>query len=396
MLTFIAEAAVRSSALIAAVWLLLRLSRTRAPAAEKLVWTVVLGAMLVMPLLTGSVLAGVLPPLEIVPGTVSDSMVRLVQVPGANHPLRVVILTTYILGVAVLLARLVGGLVSGAKLRRGACRIWAYGADLDVRLSAQLQSPVSFGATVLLPANSITWEARMVRAVLAHEREHIRNHDGYRLWLALLCRAVFWFNPFVHWLYRRLMVLTELTSDAAAAGAIGDRSSYVDVLLQLATERPPVQPAVPMARRSTLPVRIRRLLAGEGWSGQVPMRRKVLLAAAVALVSGISACTGGQPLRASAPLVMPTMIDSPDLKDFYPDVARRNHEQGVGIARVCLDTHGDVTFAGVQSSSGNASMDAAMVRLAEAYHFKPATRGGKPVGMCTLLPVRFKLAAPQS
>jgi preprotein translocase subunit SecD len=111
----------------------------------------------------------------------------------------------------------------------------------------------------LFPPRYDTWDSSMLAAVLAHEEAHIRNRDGYRLWLASLYRAIFWFNPLAHLLYRRLHVLSELTSDEAAATAIGDRTAYANVLRRLASPSPLFSATVAMASGSTLEDRLKRL-----------------------------------------------------------------------------------------------------------------------------------------
>jgi len=92
-----------------------------------------------------------------------------------------------------------------------------------------------------------------------------------------------------------------------------------------------------------------------------------------------------------APLVMARVVSAPDVNDYYPDASRRNNEEGRGMARICIDTRGRVASASVESSTGHPMLDTAMVQLAKAYRFKPATRAGKPVPVCTGLPVRFQL-----
>ncbi|MGH8205155.1 MAG: TonB family protein [Steroidobacteraceae bacterium] len=379
-----AEATARSTALIAAVWLLLRVCRMRDPGGEKLAWTVVIAASLAMPLLVRCGFAAAMP-LAIVPGPIAASMHALAHLPTTTHPLGAVLLSAYFLGVATFAVRLAVGLLIGIRLCRNAQPAPARTGDIDVRLSGEVQGPVSFGAIVLLPACSVDWDARTMRAVLAHEREHICNHDGYRLWLAALCRAFFWFNPLVHWLCRRLTLLTELTSDAAAVTAVGDRSTYVNVLLQIATGTSFVQTSVPMAARSTLPGRISELLAGNERAVTLPGSRRLLLGLGVALMGAlISAC--------AAPLVMAKAIHVPDLKAFYPDAARRIREEGNGAVHLCIDTRGRVTSAEVASSTGHPMLDDAMLKLAKAFRFNPATRAGRPVNECTGMPVKFVLS----
>ena len=92
----------------------------------------------------------------------------------------------------------------------------------DVRLSARVRSPATFGTTILLPVDAHAWPADRLDAVLAHERAHVRSRDGYWSWLAQLHAAVFWFNPLGWWLQRRLEALAETTSDDAVVAARHD------------------------------------------------------------------------------------------------------------------------------------------------------------------------------
>lgn len=94
---------------------------------------------------------------------------------------------------------------------------------------------------------------------------------------------------------------------------------------------------------------------------------------------------------APVPLVMAKVTYAPDVNDYYPDASRRNNEEGRGMAHICIDTRGRVASADVGASTGHPMLDAAMLQIAKAYRFKPATRGGKPVPVCTGLPVRFVL-----
>jgi Zn-dependent protease with chaperone function len=60
-----------------------------------------------------------------------------------------------------------------------------------------------------------------IRAVLAHEREHLRHRDPLRLLAALLAAAWGWYLPAAGWLARRAALRHELAADQAAAGSAG-------------------------------------------------------------------------------------------------------------------------------------------------------------------------------
>ncbi len=394
MLTFIAEAAIRGSALIVAVWVLLQLSRTRDPRAEKLAWTWVMAASLAMPLLTWSTVVDAIP-FQIVP-SLTVSMNRIADLPPESHLLGATLLVVYFLGLATFAARLGVGLFMGARLRRDARRALVRESDLDVRVSAKVPSPVSFGSTVLLPTCSVSWNARTMQAVLAHEREHIRSRDGYRLWLASLCRAIFWFNPLVHWLHRRLTVLTELTSDAIAVVVIGDRAAYVDVLLQLATGASSLEAGSPMATRSTLPRRLRELLA----PGELPVRlsakRKAALGSIVLVLSALIVACGAKPVTGAAATSALHVRQAPtieQLKSFYPQRLRRQHIEGMVLVRITIDASGRVVkIRIIKESPAGVGLGRAAENVARAYSFNNSLH--RPV--MTTMPIKFALQHPPS
>jgi protein TonB len=85
----------------------------------------------------------------------------------------------------------------------------------------------------------------------------------------------------------------------------------------------------------------------------------------------------------------------PDVTQYYPDSSRRAGEEGRVTVKVCVDTSGKVASTDVITSSGHPDLDAAALKVAHAYRFKPATSEGKPVEVCPSLPVKFELHAGQ-
>ncbi len=120
------------------------------------------------------------------------------------------------------------------------------GAGADIRVTASLAAPVTFGSTVLLPADYLAWSDAKRRAVITHELAHVKARDCRIQWLAALHVCCFWFNPIAWWLKRRLAELAELVSDDAvlrqAAGVAHptdcvDRTDYASILLDVARTR---------------------------------------------------------------------------------------------------------------------------------------------------------------
>ncbi len=295
MLTTLLEAAARGGTLFAVVWVLLKALRLRDPGVEKNTWTVIVTASLVMPLLSwvvGLVATPVLPPLTVLPVRTIASATALTgaasRVPASNGA--VACAFVYVLVTAVLVTRLVTGLWIGARLRRTASKMSALSAgSIDVRVSSAIRSPASFASTILLPETYGTWDSTTLGTVLAHERAHILNRDCYRLWLASLYRAVFWFDPLAHWLHWRLRALSELTSDEAAAVAAGGRAAYGATLKHMASAPRLIPSTLAMAEPSSLARRLKWLLSEQDARSPPGRLRKVLLMSAVLVIVVLAA-----------------------------------------------------------------------------------------------------------
>jgi beta-lactamase regulating signal transducer with metallopeptidase domain len=183
-----------------------------------------------------------------------------------------------------LLLRLAVGLMLTWRLKRGGRRINAdWTAGSDVRLSAAVATPVTFGTTILLPAEYLDWSATKLQAVLAHERSHVARGDFHVLLLATLHRAVFWFSPFSWWLLNELAETAELISDDAAIEVLGDRPSYAEILLDVARSAREVSAAIAMARTRCALQRVEHILAVDvSPPPRLSWRRRALIAMSLA------------------------------------------------------------------------------------------------------------------
>ncbi|MGC1458440.1 MAG: M56 family metallopeptidase [Steroidobacteraceae bacterium] len=296
MLAAVIEAALRGSALLGLTWGVLKAFRLRDLAAEKNAWTLVTVASLAMPLLSwavaaiGSPLGIPLSPPAISPSTLVGMNSELTATRGAQ-----LCLTIYLLGATVWAARLIIGLWLGAQLCRNALRLPGLSTPaIDVRVSNKMRTPASFGSTILLPSAYESWDRSMLVAVLAHEVAHIRNHDCYRMWLVAVYRVIFWFNPLAHLLYWRVQVLSELTSDEAAATAIGDRATYAAVLRRVASTPQLFSATVAMAAPNTLSRRLKKLAEESMPRAHIGWRQNALLITAILVLVALAAVPSGR------------------------------------------------------------------------------------------------------
>ncbi len=75
----------------------------------------------------------------------------------------------------------------------------------------------------------------------------------------------------------------------------------------------------------------------------------------------------------------------------YPESARRVGAQGTTVLRVRVLADGSVGEIVVDRSAGHADLDAAAVSAVRRWRFEPARRGGEPVAVWVLIPIRFTL-----
>jgi beta-lactamase regulating signal transducer with metallopeptidase domain len=296
MLAVVIESALRGSILLVLTWAVLKALRLRDFAAEKNVWTVMALASLTMPLLAWAI-AFIAPPLAMLPThpAMSPATLRLMN-PGLTVSSGAQVgLIVYLLGTTAWVARFITGLWLGARLRRGARTLPELATrSFDVRVSTRVRTPASFAATILLPCDYESWDPPMLAAVLAHEGAHIRNRDCHRMWLVAVYRAIFWFNPLAHLLYRRLQMLSELTSDEAAATAIGDRASYADVLRRVASTPAFFSGIIAMATHGTLSQRLKTLVDESLPRAPKGRRHNALLTIAMLILIALAAVPAGR------------------------------------------------------------------------------------------------------
>ncbi len=152
-------------------------------------------------------------------------------------------LGVYVSGVVLMLLRLALGLRDSRRLARSARRV---DSSSDCRLgtnsavlceSHHITVPVTvglFAPTVILPSEWRRWSDSQLRAVLAHEQAHVARRDPLVAALASLNLCLCWFHPLAWWLRRTLALTAEHACDEAALHKVGAPQIYIDVLRTLA------------------------------------------------------------------------------------------------------------------------------------------------------------------
>jgi hypothetical protein len=313
MTTLVVESVLRSLVMAAIVWCGLKLLRVRHVLAQKIAWALVLVAACAMPLLMrwqavhpgtalvapvkrvaavdalerrvstlrrSSLAAAAMPAQRrhveasietLVPPLVNAAALSLTAdavVPARRWHARDVlryIVPAYFFICGALLLRLAVGLAMAMRIwQRAEIASPILEPRATVRISEDIQSPVTIGSGIVLPASYTEWDRAKLKLVLAHERAHVRQGDFYLQLLASCYAALVWFSPLGWWLKRRLADLGEALSDRAALLEAEDKAAYAEVLLEFAALPrhgfAGVTAGVGMARSSNIQGRIERIL----------------------------------------------------------------------------------------------------------------------------------------
>ena len=167
----------------------------------------------------------------------------------------------YALGVLIFLGRLAVGYFFTRRLVRAAAPV----PQLEnVYSSGWISVPLTIGHKILLPEGWESWEAPKLRAVLAHERTHVRRRDWAIALIAGVARSIYWFHPLAWWVERRLATLAEEACDDSALLLV-ESQPYAQALLDMAAAVNTAQgrvvwEAMAMAKAAAVRKRIERIL----------------------------------------------------------------------------------------------------------------------------------------
>jgi beta-lactamase regulating signal transducer with metallopeptidase domain len=334
------ELTLKGIIILAAAGLLSVGLRKASAASRHAVWSLALGALLLLPVLTWAVPAwrvAILPappapmaentslntetsaavaeglPLAL-PGRAAIVATVAPQFESASAPLATappawplntaqIALLIWAAGAMLVLARLLLGTLRMWRITRDAERLIDYPwsmlmnrlrGQLDIRdhvaiyASAEVAMPMTWGVlipVIVLPPESSAWSGEWRRVVLLHELAHIKRRDCLTQMLAHLACAIYWFNPLVWVAARQLRVERELACDDCVLEVGTWASEYANYLVEIAQTFEAVEPVTPVAvgmACSQLENRVRAILDPQLNRRHLSRRRKAMLAVVMA------------------------------------------------------------------------------------------------------------------
>jgi uncharacterized protein YjbI with pentapeptide repeats/beta-lactamase regulating signal transducer with metallopeptidase domain len=201
--------------------------------------------------------------------------------PRLSHALALDALVVWGIGALIGLLGLVGSLVRVHGLKRRSSPLdgeladelpWLTeigpGREIYLRLSYETETPVAIGfrrPVILIPTELATADGlAAIEPLVLHEYAHLRRYDD---WTNLLQRAIeriFWFNPVVWAVGRRIALEREIASDDAVVEKTGAPHAYATSLWKLAREMRMPEHAVvapgALLTRKQISIRIEQLL----------------------------------------------------------------------------------------------------------------------------------------
>ena len=177
--------------------------------------------------------------------------------------------------------------------------------DLAVLSSPSMPEPGVVGihrARLLLPEGILErLGPDQVRALIAHERAHIRSYDNLVAVIHMMVEGLFWFHPAVWWLERRLVDERERACDEAVLRAGCRPQDYAEGLLEVCRQSVRTRLAcVAGMSGSNLRARVEAIMRGE-IGRPLTNGRRVALSVVVAIALGLPVAAGALQSQIVAP-----------------------------------------------------------------------------------------------
>lgn len=274
-------------------------------------------------------------------------------------------------------------------------------ADSKLILCGEVAAPFTFGARrPMIVVPSTLWaraSLNLRRAIIAHERAHIRRRDYLWNFLMEIATAAIWWHPAVWWMKSRYAVEREFACDEEAAKHVPAYTRHLLDAAQLICGRTPGL-ALGLFDSNVLEERIMKLV-------NRPLFRLGSLAARAIQFAAILAVVATALLIARHPVALAAApeesiykigegVTSPSLlKKVEPEYTKEAKDakiEGVCILYVVISEKGIAERVSVHQSLDQ-GLDQNAISAVTQWRFSPAMKDGKPVKVAATIEVNFKL-----
>jgi TonB family protein len=403
--------------IVAITYLVSHLVSERNAATRYVLWFAALAAVVIVPALTTGSHLGALALDALRPHAARGSYaVSLIPtgafVRGADGWLARLapwILLIWLTGAAANLLRLGVSFVRIARIRHSARP--RGGVDCDVFTSDEVAVPVVagiFAPRIVIPSGLIAeLSPADLQSIVQHERAHVCRNDCLWNLVAQLIEAVFFFNPWVRIAGKHVCEEREAACDDRVVEEIGRADEYAACLAALAQKAfnrgtPLLTPSV-MRSRHVLVSRIERLSSTQthrlsvntfAVGGTIVTFLVFTLAIATFAPALALAPPDWAPAPSSASLVAAACsqpnVDAQVVKPAMPDVPHGLDLRATVEVAVTIAPDGKVVHASIVRTSGNETVDGAVVKAAIHSTYSPKLVNCAPVQGGYLFRADFK------
>lgn len=178
--------------------------------------------------------------------------------------------------------------------------------EIYLRLSEEIETPLAIGfrrPVILIPTKLATVDGlAAIEELIIHEHAHLDRYDDWTNLIGRAIERIFWFNPVVWIVGRRIALEREIASDDAVVARTGQPTAYASSLWQLAREMRMPEHAVvapgALFTRKQISIRIESLLSGG--SAQAPRPTVALAIGGAALAFVVLVATSAPALQLPA------------------------------------------------------------------------------------------------
>lgn len=382
--SYLISVAMKSTVLLAAGALILRLLRGQSAARRCLVCLAALASADTLPLLAlwsphWSVAIGV-------PAGIGAGLGHSLGTPRVSWP--VILAWIWALGALLVTIRAAGGWLLLWRARRGSMPFpFADGAEVHI---AKVGMPLTCGVSrpvILLPLSACDWDDDRLRAVLLHESAHVQRRDCLAKYVAQASRALLWWNPLAWILPARLDREQELACDDAVLATGVAAEDYARLLLDCAREcSSSLLLGCAMSTSSVLRARLEHLFAYRPEVRRATRRTALAIPLLLVLMTGVSCA---QKIYKVGPGIVPPQVAEKNDPE-YTQEAKDAKIQGpvvlsmvVGVDQMAHDIK--------VTKSLDPGLDANAVASIKTWKFQPGTKNGKPVPVRAQVQVNFRL-----
>ncbi len=265
-------------------------------------------------------------------------------------------------------------------------------------------APFTFGATrpmIVVPEGLWTSaSASLRRAILAHERAHIRRRDYLWNFLTELATSAVWWHPAVWWLKSRYAMEREFACDEQAARRVPGYARHVLDAAQLITGRTPGL-ALGLFDSNVLEERMMKLIERPSSRPGSFTARAIQFAVIFALVAG-AIMIARHPVALAAPQAKektpiysvkdtttpPSLVAK--VEPGYTEEAKDAKIEGTCYLSVVISEEGIAEDIRVEESL-DSGLDQKAIEAVEQWRFSPGKKDGKPVRVAAKIEINFRL-----